>query len=119
MLEKSGYPPPAHASSGVFLIRPCRLYVKLASPITFNVVNGICLAWAITATEMTLAWNNVSGVYDIRSTGQIIPFVIGTVSLCRSWVALTVKQSAIRHTDILMVRRLPGLSISEPKFHEK
>ena len=32
---------------------------------------------------MTLAWNNVSGIYILSSTGQLIPFVVGILSLFR------------------------------------
>jgi hypothetical protein len=32
---------------------------------------------------MTLAWNNVSGVYTLSSTGQLIPFVVGLLSFLR------------------------------------
>ncbi|KAI9836179.1 MAG: hypothetical protein M1838_005116 [Thelocarpon superellum] len=32
---------------------------------------------AILSIELTLSWNNITGVYAINTTGQIIPFVIG------------------------------------------
>ena len=41
------------------------------------------IIWVTLATEMTLAWNNVSGVYILSSTGQLIPFVVGVLSLLR------------------------------------
>ena len=34
--------------------------------------------WCIVGIELTLYWNSVSGIYDISTTGQVIPFVIGT-----------------------------------------
>ena len=34
--------------------------------------------WCIVGIELTLFWNSVSGIYDISTTGQVIPFVIGT-----------------------------------------
>jgi hypothetical protein len=33
------------------------------------------------AIELTLIWNNIPGVYDLGSTGQLIPFVIGAFGL--------------------------------------
>jgi hypothetical protein len=79
------------------------LYRLARSPALLSAINGTCLAWGIAAVEFTLVWNHVVGVYDIKSTGQITPFVIGIVGLCRALLALSVKSSAIRHTDILMV----------------
>lgn len=38
-------------------------------------------AYCILAVEMTLVWNSISDVYDIRSVGQIIPLVISTGGL--------------------------------------
>ncbi|KAK4213834.1 hypothetical protein QBC37DRAFT_422438 [Rhypophila decipiens] len=71
-------------------------------PPTIRLLNGICLVWAVTTVELKLSWNNISGVYDITSTGQLIPFVIGIVSLVRLCHALTVELSSVRETDILM-----------------
>ncbi|KAL8756210.1 MAG: hypothetical protein Q9199_003092 [Rusavskia elegans] len=36
----------------------------------------ICFFWTVLSVESTLSFNRISGVYDIRSTGQLIPFVI-------------------------------------------
>ena len=41
--------------------------------------------------ELTLKFNQVSGVYDINSTGQLIPFVIGIVSMGKTLNALWVE----------------------------
>lgn len=40
-----------------------------------------CIVWTIISVELTLAWNNINGVYHIRSTGQLIPFTIGLARL--------------------------------------
>ena len=37
--------------------------------------------WCIVAIELTLHWNSVSHVYNIESTGQIIPLVTGIIGL--------------------------------------
>jgi hypothetical protein len=42
------------------------------------VVPGLLFAsWSILAVELTLVWNSVEGVYNIKSTGQIIALVVG------------------------------------------
>lgn len=33
---------------------------------------------------MTLAWNRVTGVYVLGSTGQLIPFVVGVLGMIRN-----------------------------------
>lgn len=35
------------------------------------------MIWAILAVELTLTWNHMSGVYNVSSTGQVIPLVAG------------------------------------------
>lgn len=39
------------------------------------------IIWSIIAIELTLFWNGATGIYDISSTGQLIPFIIGILSL--------------------------------------
>ena len=34
-------------------------------------------AYSIAAVELIIKWNSISGVYNIKSTGQVIPLVIG------------------------------------------
>jgi divalent metal cation (Fe/Co/Zn/Cd) transporter len=42
------------------------------------VVTSILFAsWSISGVELTLAWNSVSDVYAVQSTGQIIALVVG------------------------------------------
>lgn len=41
------------------------------------------IVWFILAVELTLAWNSVSNIYDLGSTGQLIPFIIGVMGLFR------------------------------------
>ncbi|KAH8879035.1 hypothetical protein GQ53DRAFT_849863 [Thozetella sp. PMI_491] len=40
--------------------------------------------WFIASVELSIRWNNISGVHTIESTGQLIPFVIGVVSFTRA-----------------------------------
>ena len=37
----------------------------------------LAVAWFLICIELTIFWNNISGVYDVRTTGQLIPLVIG------------------------------------------
>lgn len=41
-------------------------------------------AYAVIAIELMIIWNGIDDVYDIRSTGQLIPFVIGVVGLFKA-----------------------------------
>ncbi|KAL9631108.1 MAG: hypothetical protein Q9204_004389 [Flavoplaca sp. TL-2023a] len=52
----------------------------------------ICLLWTILSVEFTLRFNQINGVYDIRSTGQLIPFIIGLIrflSLCHGTLRIS------------------------------
>lgn len=40
--------------------------------------------YCIIGIELTIKWNNISDVYTIASTGQVIPFVIGLLGLVTS-----------------------------------
>lgn len=42
------------------------------------------MACFISFIEKTIAVSEITGVYDIRSTGQLIPFIIGVVSSVRT-----------------------------------
>ena len=48
------------------------------------------LVWLVITIELTLNFNHASGIYDIDSTGQLIPFVIGIVSMGKTLNALLV-----------------------------
>lgn len=61
------------------------------------------MLWAVVAVELTIAWNNVTGVYTLESTGQLIPVIIGVVGLLRVLHGLSVEKSHTRSVDILMV----------------
>lgn len=61
------------------------------------------IVWIIITIELTLKFNHASGVYNIDSTGQLIPFVIGIVSMGKTlnalWVYLIKKVCFIRTMD--------------------
>ncbi|RSM12419.1 hypothetical protein CEP52_002471 [Fusarium oligoseptatum] len=42
------------------------------------------LVYSITGIELTLYWNGVRGVYDVNSTGQLIPLTIGLCGLVQT-----------------------------------
>lgn len=42
---------------------------------------AFCLVFPILGIELTLKWNSVTGVYGVRSIGQLIPFVTGLAGL--------------------------------------
>jgi hypothetical protein len=68
------------------------------------VVPGILVAsWSILAVELTLHWNSVEGVYNVKSTGQIIALVVGLGMLVKVlWLLRPGKVSKriLRSTDI-------------------
>lgn len=65
-------------------------------------LNGLCIIWTILSMETTLIWNNIVGIYDIRSTGQLIPFIIGVTGLLSLLHSLSVQASAVHTTHVLM-----------------
>lgn len=65
-------------------------------------LNGVCIIWTILSVETTLMWNNIVGIYDIRSTGQLIPFIIGVTGLLSLLHSLSVRASAVHTTHVLM-----------------
>lgn len=57
----------------------------------------MAIMWAALAIELTLAWNNVTGIYVLGSTGQLIPFVVGMLGLLRNVHLIAVKLSEKAH----------------------
>jgi hypothetical protein len=53
------------------------------------ICGALGLIIAITGAELQFRWNNVTGIDGISTTGQIIPLVVGAVSLFRA-VSLTI-----------------------------
>jgi hypothetical protein len=48
--------------------------------LTFSIMASI---YSVIAIELTLLWNSVRDVYTIKTTGQLLPFVIGLVALAK------------------------------------
>ena len=51
------------------------------------------ICYSILAVELTLAWNNVEGVYEVSSTGQFVPLLIGILGLGRALVSAFIARS--------------------------
>ena len=49
-----------------------------------SIILGLIIAvTVVTATELTIKWNNIQGVDTLASAGQTIPFAIGLASFVR------------------------------------
>ena len=46
------------------------------------------IIWSVLAIELTLTWNDTQGIYNISSTGQLIPFIVGLAGLLKTLFAL-------------------------------
>jgi hypothetical protein len=55
------------------------------------VLNTFVLIYSILAIELMIRFNSITGVYDIKATGQIIPLVIGLATLWRTLIAIFTK----------------------------
>jgi hypothetical protein len=66
----------------------------------FKYFNVFILLFSILAVELIIRWNNILDVYTIRSTGQIIPFIIGFGGLLK-----VVMSISVRIIDDSVVRR--------------
>lgn len=53
------------------------------------------MAFVICGIEMMLKWNSVSGVHYVKSTGQLIPLVLGAGSLFRVLYRIVLKHYAV------------------------
>ncbi|KAL8678312.1 MAG: hypothetical protein Q9186_005332 [Xanthomendoza sp. 1 TL-2023] len=70
-------------------------------------VNAVCFLWTVLSVELTPRFNRINGVYDVRSTGQLIPFVIGLVRLVSLCHGIVVGYFNTRSQQAKLVRR-PG-----------
>jgi len=46
----------------------------------------IIMIYSITSIELMLQWNHISDVDNLRSAGQLIPFVIGLVCFLKVFI---------------------------------
>lgn len=52
-------------------------WLTMLNPRRALFVLPLLVALMIVAVELTLAFNSITGVYTIKSTGQLIPFIVG------------------------------------------
>ena len=59
------------------------------------------IIWSSISIELTIAWNEISGVYILGSTGQLIPFVVGVLGLVRNLhlIAMKMSETAARRAE--------------------
>lgn len=59
------------------------------------------VVWSSISIELTISWNQISGVYILGSTGQLIPFVVGVLGLVRNLhlIAVKVSETAANRAD--------------------
>jgi hypothetical protein len=51
----------------------------------------IMFVFHLITIELTIPWNNITGVNDLLSTGQLIPFVIGAGSVVQTFLVIVKK----------------------------
>lgn len=110
-----GWCPPVNMPPAV--IRPSRIlgpgwvrlkqYIKecYESKYTLYLIyftNIACVVFTIISVELTLIWNNITDIYTVKSTGQLIPFIIGLVGFVRIIHELSVRRSAVSSTDVIL-----------------
>ena len=98
------------------------------------IVAAFAIIWSILAIELTIRWNSITGVNTIETTGQLIPFVIGTGGFCqvvynigketaeRSWVSRTLYISFILSSSPFLEREREDCSFERfptvpPRLH--
>jgi hypothetical protein len=72
-----------------------------------HIGTAMAIAWFIICTELMIHWNQISGVDTINTTGQLIPFIIGVASACRTLqrIALaTIKKVSYSETLLLALK---------------
>ncbi|RAH59108.1 hypothetical protein BO85DRAFT_261143 [Aspergillus piperis CBS 112811] len=52
-------------------------HIEPTSSMIAAILSASTLIYSILGIELTLYWNSIRGVYSIKTTGQLIPFVIG------------------------------------------
>ncbi|KAI2615695.1 hypothetical protein GGR54DRAFT_265220 [Hypoxylon sp. NC1633] len=67
------------------------IFIRDFLPSLFSILwplNIFALCWNTIAIETTIVWNSITNVYDLRSTGQLIAFVIGLAGLLKVLISL-------------------------------
>ena len=70
--------------------------------------------WSIITVELTLIYNSISGVYTIRSTGQLIPFITGVAGLGKTMHELFIDSiKRVRYLTPLLLWRYGSPQLAE------
>lgn len=69
-----------------FFKRQKEMRLELMRPVLLKILPAFAFVYSITAIELTLRWNKIDGVYDVRSTGQLIPLIIGLTGMVKLFV---------------------------------
>ena len=57
---------------------PCTILILgRTNQIVVLAIGLFTLVWSILAIELTIHWNNISGMYALDSTGQYVPLAVG------------------------------------------
>lgn len=71
----------------------------------FLLISLAIFVWTILTVELTLFFNSVSGVYNIQSTGQLIPFIIGIFGLSKTVNSIMVESIKEASSRIFVVSK--------------
>jgi len=84
----------------------------LTNPSTYSakIFQLFVLIISITAIELIIRWNNITGTYNIKSTGQVIPLIIGSAGLWK-----VVFQIILSRSEGKEVRNL-GIKVNSRKL---
>ena len=77
------------------------------------------LIYSILAIELMLKWNNVSNVYTLKSTGQLIPFVISMAGLLKVFRDVRNKYQVGAHSAPLTLPPFSQLRVVQERRRER
>jgi hypothetical protein len=58
-------------------------FISLIQKQLFHWLSPCVLVYSVLGIELTLYWNQISGIYTVNTTGQLIPLVVGVVGLLK------------------------------------
>lgn len=88
-----------------------------------DIMNLFFLGMTITATELTIKWNNIRGVYSLATVGQLIPLIIaasGVIGMIVHWEKLPSEEPTEQeHNENISKEGNPSDTIANEKEHVK
>ena len=82
-----------------------------------TIINIVVISVIVTATELTIRWNDISGVDSLSGAGQTISFVIGIGAVIRVLYAARPKEHSARPHTTDADDPTPGHYPPLPGFH--